>query len=153
MRVPRTTLGGMAILVVFLAVNLALLRNIVAGGNNEVIVEAQGIIITANLVGLGLRQILLRRRSSPFLIGFEAAGLISIALYIIICRFHFLWLFESLYIPVIRFLYRNTWRSLATSRLLWMPFFPVLLSLPQILFAVIGGWVARGSVSLASRCR
>jgi hypothetical protein len=143
----------MAILVIFLAVNFALLRNIIAGGNNEVIVEAQGIIIMVNLLGFGLRQILIRRRCSPFLIGFEIAGLISVMLHIAICRFYFEWLFDSFYIPVIRFLYKNTWRSLANKRLLWMPLFPVLLSLPQILFAVIGGWMVRGSVSRASRCR
>ena len=79
MKPPRFSLSHLLVVVAVVAVNLTLLRRVFFGPNNEVILEAAGVILMANILALGLYRILrCRGRGCPFTLGFVAGGLVAV---------------------------------------------------------------------------
>jgi hypothetical protein len=91
MGLPRTSIAGLMILATIVAIDVAWLRLIYAGGSSlfgfECIVLDLGVLTMGNVLAVGLVRLIRRRGAGcPFLVGFELSGLAALVVYLVCCR-------------------------------------------------------------------
>src|SRR4051812_20068138 len=82
-KMPRLSIRTMIVLVVVVAANCAVLRYVLGGSIERPGIEfgILGVMPTVNVLALGLYRMSRRRDGLPFLIGFEAFGLLAVSVF------------------------------------------------------------------------
>jgi hypothetical protein len=157
MRKRQASLSALCATVLVIAVNLSLLRRVIAGEDNSAIVGAIGILFMVNLLAVESGRILARRgRVLPRRIGFVVGGSLAVLSYLACCQL-FPDAIEELLLSIIAPAHAFCTRHLPTrlmrdfedqvfyaQALLYAGLIPTValaLAFPQFLIAVCGGWV------------
>ena len=83
MKLPRPSIRTMIVLVLVIAADCAVLRYVLGGAVERPGIEfgILGVLPMVNVLALGLYRISRRRDGLPFLIGFEAFGLLAVSVF------------------------------------------------------------------------
>ena len=145
MKSPRFRIAWLMVAVAMAALDFAAIGAILGSGADDIgIFLLLGALPMANVLAVGLLIGQRRSESSPFLVGFEAIGAIALALYIAALSHHPRQLVSSYLHPLIRVLEQNIGRD---RPLVFMPVLligsVVMLGVPQLAFALLGGFLFR----------
>lgn len=158
MRRMRLTIGRLMATLVILALNCALVRQLLLGGREGVLASAGGILMV-NIIGFGFFRLVTRRFEGPyFLAGFMAAGFLAlvvyeVALYVftadvshaINVAFHPVHdLVVSAIPPRLFAIYGARAHTLLDLGLLVL--LAVALTIPQLAVAIAGGWLSHWAI-------
>ena len=137
MKVPRFRIAWLIVFVALSALNFAVLR---AAGNATGALLALGAMPMATVLAIGLIVGYRRHGSRPFLLGFESFGAMALALFAVLAARYgekMLEAFMRIFIyPLPRILGPN-------QPLINMLFAYVAFGLPQVAFALMGGFLSR----------
>ena len=142
MRLPRFRIAWVMVAVAIAALDFAAIRALPGSPSGELVLL--GALPMANVLAVGLLIGLRHRGSRPFLLGFEAFGVMALAFYIALTGF-------SPHPGVISYLdllLQPTSRTIGTGRpgvliAIICSIAVVMLGLPQFTFALIGGFLSR----------
>jgi hypothetical protein len=107
--------------------------------NHGVAISALGVMPMANVLTVGIFIGQRRRASRPFLLGFEAFGAAALVLYLALVGF----LAEESVMPYLYLVLRPLKRTIGLHIPVFYAITAVMLSLPQLAFALIGGVLSR----------
>jgi hypothetical protein len=139
-KVPRFRIAWVMVFVAFAALNFTAMRVVLnqSGTTSELLAVGAlpMAIILAVIILIGGRNL----GSRPFLLGFEVFGVMALAIYVALVGFSP----QKTVIPYLELLVQPLRRTIGHSRpvVLFAALFPlsvVMLGLPQIAFAVLGG--------------
>jgi hypothetical protein len=146
--VRRFRIAWVMVLVAFAALDLAAIRAVVDHRGSTRYLLGIGAIPMANVLVAGLLVGRWRRESRRFLIGFEAFGAMACAAYVISASLFaretlipYIWLVHT---PIISFIDATMPLSRPFYFLVYYFVLAVLLGLPLVAFALVGGFFCRG---------
>jgi hypothetical protein len=153
-RIPRFRIARLMVFVAIVALNFAAYRACyfdlpTALTANQFEFLTWGALPMVNILAVGIVIGHRRREYRPFLLGFEAFGAAALVLYL---AYIAVWLFTDYQWPVRPFVVMvlNPLRKLvgyfespALNAIFYRSVVAVLMSLPQVAFAVIGGFLSR----------
>ncbi len=124
---------------VLVAVNLALLRAVFGNPIPECLVLTLGVLPMVSALAGGVFVGFGRLGSRPFILGFEAAGVLALAIYVILSS-----VFRNeIVAPYVGLVINSVLKLIGQNRRLYRSFaYPgiaVMLAVPQLLFALLGG--------------
>jgi hypothetical protein len=147
MKPRRLTTSGVMLLVGAVAANCGVIRYAFVGEDRAVAAAAIGVLLTANVVGLGILRLATSRESRrPFLLGFTAHGLAAISAFLASTWLFgdgFAFSFIDIFNPILAVLGRGLPEWVKDSAWLGgaleITLVTVLLGLPMLAYAAFGG--------------
>jgi hypothetical protein len=140
MRLPRVSIANLMVMVLTIAADFALLRQIRSCNHFDTaeerqgFLEAGGVFLMANILMVGLYRFVSRRNErKPFLIGFEVSGLVAMLTFIAWNRI-LPQQTEKIIVPVARFIY-----DIITIYMTEPLLVGTIIGLPLLIIALIGG--------------
>jgi hypothetical protein len=140
-RVPRFRIAWVMVAVAIAALDFAAIRALPGYPSGELVLL--GALPMANVLAVGLLIGLRHRGSRSFLLGFEVFGVMALALYVVLAGFspgRVIDYLELLLDPIRRTIGLD--RTVALIATIY-PVGVVMLGLPQLAFALIGGFLSR----------
>lgn len=151
---PRFRIAWLMVAIVFVALDLAAIRGLLGVRDTYANLVGLGVLPMANFLALGAILSAVRPKCPPFLVGFEVFGAVAM----LACH---MWAWVSpdsltrcllaLIVPVADSL-RETWGEPATYYAIHA-IASVLLTVPQVIFALVGGSLASLVAALVARRR
>jgi hypothetical protein len=145
-KVPRFRIAWVMVFVAFAALNFAAMRVVLvqSGPTSELL--AVGALPMAIILAVGHLVGLRRRGSRPFLLGFEVFGVMALAIYVALVSFSP----QKTVIPYLDALLQPIRQTIGQARpiVLVVTIVPVavaMLGLPQLTFALLGGFLSRNN--------
>jgi hypothetical protein len=140
---PRFRIAWLMIFVAIAALNFAVIRVVMEHSGPVGELMAMGVLPMANVLAVGLLIGKKRRGSRPFLLGFEAFGVMASALYIALAVFsrQAVIPYLELSLQPIRETISQDWTVVLIATIYSAAV--VMLGLPQLAFALVGGFLAR----------
>jgi hypothetical protein len=160
MRLPRFKISWIMAFVALVAIDLAVVRLVapfrrpdVGDRHTTAVIDAlaYGVLPMANILAIGLLIAYRQPERRPFLWGFEAFGMIALCLYIAISlKFTEEWIH-----PYLGLVLKPLWpkmQPLTNAKIIAFSLIPlILLGMPQVAFAVMGGYLSRKLIGTAQR--
>jgi hypothetical protein len=141
MKVPRFRIAWVMVFVALAALNFTVVRAALDGIISELL--AVGAMPMATVLAIGLLIGYRRPGSRPFLLGFESFGALALAFYIALAS-----CFDDEAVnPYLGLLLDPIAKAIGTRPVVWIPIAcsvgVVMLGLPQLAFALTGGFLSR----------
>jgi hypothetical protein len=140
-KMPRFRVSWLMAVVALAALNFAALREMFDFQTGQLL--AVGALPMVNVLAVGLLTARHRPGTRPFLLGFEAFGVMALALYVVASFVN-----DQFWTPYVGPVIGLVDKTIGMDRP--YVFFPIvycvavsMLGLPQLVFALIGGWLSR----------
>jgi hypothetical protein len=142
-KVPRFRIAWLMVFVAIAALDFRAIRAVSdirsRTNNNGIDILVLGALPMANVLAVGLLTSLRRRGHRPFLLGFEAFGAAALVLYIALVGFFA----EEAVMPYLYLILKPLERTIGLHTPIFYSITAVMLGLPQLAFALIGGVLSR----------
>jgi hypothetical protein len=142
-KVPRFRIVGLMVFIALAALNFAAIRAVSDirshTHNHGVAILALGALPMANVLTVGILIGQRHRGNRPFLLGFEAFGAVALVLYLALMGFFA----EESVVPYLYLVLTPLARTIGPHIPVRYAITAVLLGLPQLAFALIGGVLSR----------
>jgi hypothetical protein len=143
--VPRFRIAWMMAFIAIAALDFGAIRALLRFNSIAAELLLVGTLPMANVLAVGILVGQWRPGSRPFLLGFEAFGAMALAVYAALSVYH-----DGAPVAAYAELYNGSWWETIINRLPPFAFAPtrifllvVILSGPQVVFALIGGFLSR----------
>jgi hypothetical protein len=140
---PRFGIAWLMVLVALVALNFAAIRAVsdirTHTNNHGIAILALGAIPMANVLTVGILIVQHRRGNRPFLVGFEVCGAAALVLYLALVGFFA----EESVMPYLYLVLKPLVRSIGLHIPVFYAITAVMLGFPQVVFALIGGFLSR----------
>jgi hypothetical protein len=140
-KVPRFRIGSIMFFIALAALDFGAIRAVFDHKSRTGYLLGIGAVPMANVLAVGLLIGHRRRRSRRFLSGFVVLGAMAVAVYVAVASVFA----EELVIPYIMYNYNHVFgykgllRSLQPYVVIYYPILALMLGLPQLAFALVGG--------------
>lgn len=137
MRMPRLSIAKLMIVVMTIAINCGIYRQVTSTRSFQDFIEAVGVFLMSNILLVGLyRLTFYRGERKPFLLGFEVSGLVAMLAFVAWNRLlpkQASQLIEPILMKAVMFIMENLINPVVAA---------LIVGLPMLLIALIGGLLA-----------